>query len=54
MTLSLEQLSARVAGSTLALLQWVQAQLASGHSPTVLLRTLTDAGWQPQVAQATL
>ncbi|MBF6631140.1 MAG: 2OG-Fe(II) oxygenase [Comamonas sp.] len=54
MTLSLEQLSARVAGSTPALLQWVQAQLASGHSPTVLLRTLTDAGWQPQVAQATL
>ena len=54
MTLSLEQLSASVAGSTPALLQWVQTQLAAGHSPTALIQSMTDAGWQPQVAQATL
>ncbi|MBQ0131201.1 MAG: 2OG-Fe(II) oxygenase [Comamonas sp.] len=54
MTLSLEQLSASVAGSTPALLQWVQTQLAAGHSPTTLIQTLIDAGWQPAVAQATL
>ncbi|CAB5652311.1 2OG-Fe(II) oxygenase [Comamonas aquatica] len=49
---SLEQLSAQVPGSTPALLQWVQTQLAAGHSPAALQHSLVTAGWSAPIAQA--
>lgn len=49
---SLEQLVAQVPGSTPALMQWLIAQLAVGHAPGTLLKTLLDAGWASPVAQA--
>lgn len=51
---SLEQLSAQVPGSTPALLQWVQTQLAAGHSPATLQHSLVTAGWAAPIAQATM
>lgn len=50
MSLSLEQLSSQVPGSTPALLQWVQTQLQAGYAPSKLIHTLLQAGWQDHIA----
>ncbi|MEG2580155.1 MAG: 2-oxoglutarate-dependent dioxygenase, partial [Comamonas sp.] len=54
MSQSLEQLSAQVPGSTPALMQWLQTQLAVGHAPATLLKSLLKTGWAPHIAQAAL
>ncbi|MGN1055836.1 MAG: 2OG-Fe(II) oxygenase [Comamonas sp.] len=54
MSQSLEQLSASVPGSTPALMQWIQGQLAAGHSTQTLEKSLIDSGWVTSVAQAAL
>ncbi len=51
---SSEQLSARIPGSTPALMHWLQAQLAAGHAPSTLQHSLVKAGWAPHIAQAAI
>ena len=51
---SLEQLTAQVPGSTPALMQWLTAQLAAGHAPAALQRSMVETGWAPHIAQAAL
>lgn len=52
MPTALDQLLACVPGSTSALMQWVLAQLAVGHPPNALQKSLVEAGWPPPLAQA--
>ena len=54
MSQSLEQLSARVPGSTPELMQWLTAQLAAGYAPATLQQSLLETGWAPSIAQAAL
>ncbi|MEG0411668.1 MAG: hypothetical protein RR584_02230, partial [Comamonas sp.] len=54
MSQPLEQLSAQVPGSTPALMQWLQTQLAAGHAPATLHKSLLKTGWAPHIAQAAL
>ena len=54
MSQSLEQLSAQVPGSTPALMQWLQTQLAAGHAPATLHQSLLETGWTPHVAHAAM
>lgn len=54
MSNSSEQLSAAVPGSTPALIEWLQAQLAAGHAPSSLKHSLLNAGWSAHIAQATV
>lgn len=49
---SLEQLLAQVPGSTPELMQWIQTQLAAGHSSAALEKSLIRAGWSSDLAQA--
>lgn len=51
---SLEQLLAQVPGSTPELMQWIQTQLAAGHSSAALEKSLLRTGWSPDLAQAAL
>lgn len=51
---SSEQLAALVPGSTPALMEWLQTQLAAGHAPSTLQHSLLHAGWAPHIAQAAL
>lgn len=54
MSQSLEQLSAQVPGSTPALMQWLTTQLAAGHAPTVLHKSLLNTGWAAHIAQSAI
>lgn len=54
MSPSLEQLSAQVPGSTPALMQWLTTQLAAGHAPATLQKSLLDSGWNAHVSQAAI
>ena len=54
MRLSAETLSAKVPGSSPALMHWVQNQLAVGLQPATLQASLEKAGWSPSIAQQAL
>lgn len=51
---SSDQLAALVPGSTPALMQWIQLELAAGHSTSTLEQSLLANGWAPSVAKAAL
>lgn len=51
---ALDQLSARVEGSSRELLHWTRTQLLAGHAPSTLLHRMLETGWNAHVAQATL
>ena len=54
MSLTAEAMSALVPGSTPALMQWLQNQLALGYAPAILQTSLETAGWSGSVAQAAI